>query len=216
MPSYSAYCFDSGLFTMLSVVLNSNTPGYPQFYAKALESWQTLGLPKKAIQAIVLRKEDRKAEEIRDALRTEMPFLIGKSYGDIGRCYYELGFWCGTLLLGLMSNIDQVVKESIQNLKYKCAEAKNPQPMREFVKTSESQLAINEKIDMVRVASFAEEFHLWALANVQIECRKSLKETILAASIVQIPYFGKALKAIYEHRHTEDRSGKKKPWWKLW
>ena len=169
-----------------------------------------------AIEATILRKGDRKAEEIRDALRTEMPLLIGKSYGDIGRCYYELGFWCGTLLLGLMSNIDQIVKESIQNLKYKCAEAKNPQPMIEFVKTSESQLATGEKIDMVRLASFAEEFHLWALANVQIDCRKSLKETILAASIGEVPYFGKVLKAIYEHRHTEDGSGKKKSWWKFW
>jgi hypothetical protein len=216
MPSYGAECFDSGLFTMLSVVLNSSVPGYFQFCNRSVESWQTLGLEEDAIEAIVFRKSNLKAEGMRDALRSEIPVLIGKSYGNMGRCYYELGFWCGTLFLAVMSDLAEVTRDSIHNLKYKCAEAKNPQPMVEFVKSSEMILAKGQKIDIVKLASFTEEFHLWIMANITIDCRKSLEETILEISLTELPYIGKVLKAIYEHVHSRDASGNKKPWWKLW
>ena len=216
MPSYGAECFDSGLFTMLSVVLNDKAPGYSQFCNSSVQSWRTLGLEEEAIEAIVLRKANRKAEETRDALRSEIPCLIGKSYGEMGKCYYELGFWCGTLFLAVMSDLTETIRDSIQNLKYKCAEAKNPQPMADFIKSSEGKLAKGEKIDIAKLASFAEEFHLWIVANVAIDCKKSLKETIVSTSLEELPYVGKVLKAIYGHVHSEDASGDEKPWWKLW
>ncbi len=216
MPSYSAECFDSGLFTMLSVVLNPNAPGYSQFCNKSVESWRILGLEEEAIEAIVLRKANLNPEKIRDALRSEIPCLIGKSYGDTGKYYYELGFWCGTLFLALMSDLTEIIRDSIQNLKYKCAEAKNPQPMVEFVKNSEGKLAKGQKIDIEKLASFTEEFHLWIVANVAIGCRKSLKETIVSTSLEELPCVGKVLKEIYEHVHSGNVGGDKKPWWKLW
>jgi len=216
MPSYGAECFDSGLFTMLAVVLNNNAPGYSQFFNRSAESWRILGLEEEAIEAIILRKANRKAEEIRDALRSEIPCLIGKSYGEMGKSYYELGFWCGTLFLALMSDLTDITKDSVRNLKYKCAEAKNPLPMVEFVKNSERELAKGRKIDIAKLASFAEEFHLWIMANVAVGCRKSLKETIVSTSLEELPYVGKVLKGIYEHAHSEDASGTRKPWWKLW
>ena len=216
MPFYAAECFDSGLFTILSVVLNQNAPGYSQFRIKSVEAWKVLGLKEQAIEAIVLRKAGLQPEQIRDALRDEMPCLIGNGFGDLGKTYYELGFWFGTLFLALMSDLSGIVRDSIHTLKYKSAEAKNPQPLLDFIQSSEDTLANGQNVDIAKLASFAEEFHLWIVANVTIDQRRNWMEVIMSESLLpKVPYLGKAFKEIYDVAHSGNVT-EKKPWWKVW
>jgi hypothetical protein len=216
MTNFAAECFDAGLFTILSVILKQNAPGYESFKGRSIDSLEKLGFTRKAISSLALFETNKQATKIRDGLRDEIPRLIEKSLGDMGRAYYEVGFEYGVLFLALMSDQEEIIANSVHDIKYKVAAVKNPQPLLEFINGAERKVKAGKKLDISKLASFAEEFHLWIVANVNIEMKKSLGEVIIATSLAELPYFGKVLKEVYGHIREEKDAQSKKPWWKLW
>ena len=105
-----------------------------------------------------------------------------------------------------MGDQKEIISNSIHDLKYKAAEAKNPQPLLEFINNAEHKVSAGKKLDISKLASFAEEFHLWIVANVNITMKKSLGEVIISASLAELPYFGKVLKEVYGHILEEDNT----------
>jgi len=203
MTSYAAEAFNSGLFSLLAVVLKPDAPGYAQFKRQAKDSWRDLGLEADAVDEVLFDRKRLSAEEYRSALREDMPLLIERSYGSDGRCFYELGFWYSTFSLALMANLDELVRDSLRSLKYKCAEARNPELLHDLIVKYEHELDSGGCPDLLHVMKSAEDIFLWLVANTSIERKRSLIDVIFEVSLDEVPYVGKPLRRFYQHLRGE-------------
>lgn len=195
---YSSDCYNSGLFTILTIILNENASGFDEFKRQAIESWKNLGIDEEITKEAILKKTNK--AELVDSLTNEFPKLIGKSYGDKGKSVYELGFWSGMLFLSVMGNEKQSMNKSIDMLRYKCAEVGNPQVILNSIKDFEKTLSNNEKIDIMKVLDFTKENHFWAIGNFDVEKDKNILEVIFGELLPEIPYIGKAVKKVFEYK----------------
>jgi hypothetical protein len=199
MTTFAADCFEAGSFTVLSVVLKTSATGYEVFKDKSIESLEKLGFTNEAISELFSLKNNNQANKLRDALRCDFPILIEKSLGYVGKAYYEVGFECGILFLALIDNQEKIITDSVRELKYKAAAAKNPQPLIAFIDSAELKLKEGKKLDISELAAVIEKLYLWIVANVNIERQKSLAEVVISTSLEELPYVGRILKGVYEY-----------------
>lgn len=196
MKSYSSDCYNAGLFTILTVVLNEEAPGYRQFKSQANESWKNLGLDELSTNKAILKKGNN--EELVDSLTKEFPHLLEKGYGEEGKLLYELGFWGGMLFLSLIGEQEESLRKSVEMLRYKCAELGNPTTILNFVKDCEGKISRQEKIDIMEAFEFTKDNHFWVIGNFKVHQKKRLMDVVVSETLSEIPYIGNALKAIYD------------------
>jgi hypothetical protein len=208
MKSFSSDCYNGGLFTILTVVLEKQAPGYSNFKNQAIESLKNLGI-EELISARVLSKKENK-EKLIDSLTNEFPRLLEESYGERGKLLYELGFWGGMFFLSIMAEQKVTLGKSLEKLRYICAKLGNPSSILDDLKSFERKVSNQEKIDIMEVFKFQKENHFWAIGNYQVQRRKRIFEVIFSSTLTNIPYIGNLLKELYEEKSKSGNNSKKK------
>ncbi len=194
MKSFSSDCYNTGLFTILSVVLKKEAIGHEEYRKKAIESWENLGINRSITEGVLI--ENKNNEEVVQCLTNDIPEVIQKGFNENGKLLYQLGFWGGMFFLGNIVKEESTVTQSIKSIRLTCAQLGNPEKIVNTIQDFEKKISNNEEIDPIRIFEFVQENHFWAIGNCKIDAKESRIKRILPKLLKGVPYVGDALEEL--------------------